>query len=98
MIYRYVGASCTIGETNYTRLGEKAEFDDATARTVILGGAAFISEKDFTDLGFTQAECDNHPYKGGYPEPSAELVAKRARAEVIVHESRSQMLTDAGSK
>lgn len=93
MIYCYVGAHSTVGDREFDRLGQRAEYSDEQARSIIFekGGAMFIPEPEFTKLFSSPQELDTYGTVGGYPEPPQDFLDRLAKARAIHADLCSQM-------
>lgn len=95
--YRFVGSACMVGDIEFDQLGQRAQFTpelwhDICGANCTGAGAAFISEEDFQDIGFTQEEIDLYGLAGGFAEPSPEFVAKRDRAHELVRRYHAELV------
>lgn len=93
MLYRFVGRSSEIGETQYRHVGEQGEFTDEFYTQVLLGGAPFITEEEFTVIGFTLDDLSRlrqNPDLESEPELSEKI--RRARKKF----TESRALAQAG--
>ena len=91
--YRFVGRGVSnVGDQQFNSFGQCAEFTDAYAREVYLGGAAFITQEQFDSLEFEQQDLlqyFNEFYCGEVP---AELEEKVRLAQAIYRDSRAELL------
>jgi len=89
MLCRFVGRESDIGDRQYRNIGERAEFTDELYTQVLLGGAAFLTEEEFQNIGFSEDDLRrlrNNPDLVGDAEP--ELAEKILSARRKFTESR----------
>lgn len=90
---RYVGGDCSeVGEREFDTVGQRATFSEELFSEVLLGGAAFITERDFAKVGFTDLELDTFGPCGMRIDPTPEFVEKMEVARQFYLDTRRLVL------
>jgi hypothetical protein len=88
----YVGGeSSAIGDREFDAIGQKAVFSEKGFGEVLLGGAAFIPQKMFDGIGFTEEELGEYGPIGSRYDPPQSFCDKLATAQHFFHELRSEL-------
>lgn len=89
--YRYCGTLTEVGELRLTKFGQVAEFSDAQAREVILGGGAIVPSADFDKIAFTEQELSLYSNSGSHGEANRAFQAKKKSALMACHDLRTRL-------
>lgn len=90
---RYVGGdSSCIADREFDAVGQKAALSEEGYRDAILGGAAFIPEKQFESLGFTSDELEKFGPLGVRVDPTDSFCRKLSLGQQIFRDIRDQLL------
>ena len=93
---RYVGQMSNVDDRVFDSVGQRAMFAETQFRRVVQGGAAFIPENDFNEVGFTAAELAAYGPAGTRVDPSRSFCDKLAKAQQVFHSIR-KMLAEGGN-
>ena len=95
VLCRYVGGDCsTIGDREFDAVGQRATLSEEGFREAVLGHAPFISEEDFTKIGFTQEELATYGPSGSRVDPPQSFIDKLAMAQEIFRDTYGRMLVE----
>jgi hypothetical protein len=93
---RFVGSDCaTIGDREFDTVGQRATFSEQGFREAVLGHAAFITDKDFARVCFTQDELSNYGQSGLRINPSRGFLEKLSLAQEIFRDTYAGMEREA---
>lgn len=92
---RYVGwDSSRVGDREFDEVGQRAVFSERTFYEAVVGGAAFVFEEDFKNLGITRSELESFGPLGIRVDPSDVFCEKVARGQQIFRELRDRAIRD----
>jgi hypothetical protein len=100
--FRFIGSEVSIGDVKLERFGTRVNLEEKFAAVAIKGGAALISEQEFTKLGFTQEDLKvwadpfmpelDLPPDPEEAERKLAFLDRKRKAQAIYIEARHKML------
>ena len=95
ILCRYVGGDCSeLADREFDTVGQRATLSEQGFLEAVIGGAPFIPEKDFLNIGFTETELMMHGPSGSRFDPPQEFNNKLLLAQRIFADVRGQILKD----
>lgn len=96
---RYVGnGDSQVGEREFDAIGQVAVFSESLFADVVNGGAAFITDKDFQNLGFTQEELAAYGSAEGRDIAPASFSQKVERAQQVFRDTRALLSSESSAQ
>lgn len=90
ILCRYAGGDATsIGEMEYSQVGQYAEFSEEQFRDVILGGGVFLPVDQFAKIGFTESELEEFGPPGSRDDAEFSFNEKLIRARQAYFDLRN---------
>jgi hypothetical protein len=100
--YRFTGAEATVGRVELRHWGQRIELDEPAVQNAWSGGAALITQEEYSEIGFTAAQEKRYAMPAAHLEPDPEFAAMKQRAQQLaaahVAAARAETQTQTGEE